>query len=139
MAGLVPYLNGENGTRRWHLVISVAGIVLVIAGGVLTFLIQVATLNTQVAAFGGQVTGLQTQLNQLNERDTLARDKLTELAASLTEIETQFCASDIVRNLMHANEMRVSAMLWSKLFDGQTYPTDNAYYPTICNRKIHDH
>lgn len=53
---------------------------------------------------------------------------------ALDEIETQFCASDIVRNLMHANDMRTSAMLWEKAF-GTRLPTDNAYYPRVCNRQ----
>lgn len=52
----------------------------------------------------------------------------------LLEIETQFCAGDIVRNLFHANDLRVMAMMWTKTMGG-TLPTDNAYYPTMCNNK----
>jgi hypothetical protein len=61
-------------------------------------------------------------------------DRLTKIEVSLNEIETQFCAEDIVRNLMHANDLRNTSILWEKQF-GTKYPTDNAYYPTICNRR----
>jgi len=54
------------------------------------------------------------------------------IEAKLIEVETQFCASDVIRNLMHANDMRLAAMLWHKAFPDTTLPTDNAYYPKIC-------
>jgi hypothetical protein len=55
-------------------------------------------------------------------------------SAELVEIETQFCASDSVRNIMHSNDMAVVSLLWSVTHDGAVYPTDNAYYPIVCNR-----
>lgn len=54
------------------------------------------------------------------------------MSAKLIEVETQFCASDVVRNLMHAADLRLFAMLWHKAFPDTTLPTDNAYYPKIC-------
>lgn len=61
--------------------------------------------------------------------------KQNTLDVGLNEIETQFCAQDIVRNLMHANDMRNVTLLWEKTF-GMRLSTDNAYYPTICNRRV---
>ena len=46
------------------------------------------------------------------------------------------CGSDVVRNLMHANDLRLFAMLWHKVFAGSDIPTDNAFYPQVCNRQI---
>lgn len=63
------------------------------------------------------------------------QDRLTKIEVSMNEIETQFCSQDIVRNLMHANDMRIVSQLWEKEF-GVKFPTDNAYYPTICNRVV---
>lgn len=63
------------------------------------------------------------------------QDRLTRTEASLLEIETQFCAADMARNLMHANDLRNYAVLYKHVF-GEEYPTGNAYYPTICNRPI---
>lgn len=60
--------------------------------------------------------------------------RVQAMEVSQNEIETQFCAQDIVRNLMHANDMRSVSILWDKAGLGHL-PTDNAYYPTICNRR----
>lgn len=69
------------------------------------------------------------------ERISILRTDVTRLAADLREIETQFCASDIIRNLMHAHEMRIETMLWSAVNPKMPLPTDNAYYPMVCNRQ----
>lgn len=71
----------------------------------------------------------------IDDKTTLVQDRLTKIEVSQNEIETQFCAQDIVRNLMHANDMRAMSVLWEKTFSTKI-PTDNAYYPTICNRRI---
>ncbi len=63
------------------------------------------------------------------------RSRVAAMEMSLNETETQFCGEDVVRNLMHANDQRVQSMLWAKTFPGSILPTDNAYYPNICNRK----
>lgn len=60
--------------------------------------------------------------------------ELRTVCSSLIEIETQFRSADQTRNIMHANDLRVNAMLWKKTF-GVEYPTDNAYYPTIAQDK----
>lgn len=62
------------------------------------------------------------------------RGKEEGMRQKLVEIETQFCASDIVRNLLHATDMRVQAMLWSKVFPDVRLPTDNTFYAKVCNR-----
>lgn len=85
----------------------------------------------------------RTDRTQLNERvrsleNTVANDagerraQYGLLSAKLVEVETQFCSSDVVRNLMHANDLRLLAMLWHKVFLDTTLPTDNVYYPQIC-------
>lgn len=63
------------------------------------------------------------------------QDRLTRIEVSLSEIETQFCAADITRNLMHANDLRNFAILYKKVY-GEDYPIGNVYYPTICNRPV---
>src|ERR1700748_220119 len=71
----------------------------------------------------------------IDDKTTLVQDRLTKIEVSQNEIETQFCAQDIVRNLMHANDLRSVSILWEKTF-GSRIQTDNAYYPTICNRRV---
>lgn len=77
------------------------------------------------------VLNLKDSMTANTDRINELRSKQTEQKAALVEIETQFCNADYVRNIMHANELRVLSMLWSKAFDGTRYPTDNAYYPRI--------
>lgn len=83
--------------------------------------------------------------HQLNARLAVMEERLTQgsaeqrsndakFQAALTEIQAQFCASDMVRNLMHANDLRTVAMLWKSVHAGETYPTDNTYYPAVCDR-----
>jgi hypothetical protein len=84
---------------------------------------------------------------QLNERVRLMeatvssnagerRAQFGVMAAKLVEVETQFCGSDVVRNLMHANDLRLFSMLWHKAFPDTTLPTDNAFYPKICRDNV---
>jgi chromosome segregation ATPase len=105
-------------------------------------------LHTLEAATSGSASAdeqSRTDRNQLNARmrelETRVtsnaqerRSQLQTINAKLIEVETQFCASDIVRNLMHATDMRLTSILWHKAFPETTMPTDNALYPIICNR-----
>jgi hypothetical protein len=87
----------------------------------------------------------QTDRAQLNTRlrvlETLVgsdeaerRTQYSVMAAKLVEIETQFCAGDIVRNLMNQQDSRLTALMFAKLYPGEKLVTDNAFYPRICNR-----
>ena len=84
---------------------------------------------------------------QLNERVRLMETTVSSnagerraqfgvMAAKLVEVETQFCGSDVVRNLMHATDLRLFSLLWHKVFPDSTLPTDNAYYPRICRDNV---
>jgi hypothetical protein len=84
---------------------------------------------------------------QLNERIRLMETTVSSnagerraqfgvMAARLVEVETQFCGSDVARNLMHANDLRLFSMLWHKAFPDTTLPTDNAFYPRICRDNV---
>ena len=77
------------------------------------------------------VANLKDAMLSNTDRINELRSKQTEQKAALVEIETQFCNADYVRNIMHANELRVISLLWAKIYPGERYPTDNAYYPRI--------
>jgi hypothetical protein len=80
-----------------------------------------------------EITNLKAEVHVLADRLNEVRASEERQTTALSEIETQFCASDIIRNLMHANEMRIESLLWQRTFK-ETIPTDNAYYPMVCNR-----
>jgi len=77
-----------------------------------------------------ELNNLKTQYGLMADRLQTIRTEQAKQAAALTEIETQFCAADSERNLMHAYDLRILAMLWHKTF-AMVYPTDNAYYPRV--------
>jgi hypothetical protein len=84
------------------------------------------------ATAAADVASLKTLAAQMADRIQTMRTDVAKQGAALVEIETQFCAADTVRNLMHANDLRVESMLWQKAFDGQSqYPIVNAFYPRI--------
>jgi uncharacterized protein (DUF1786 family) len=125
--------NGTNGNMRWQTFASLAVIGLTIGGALITFYIQSMNMSTQVAALQVAMKAVEDNVARMSDRLAEERSSSIQLQTSLTEIETQFCSSDIIRNLMQANDMRMMAMVWKKLYN-QTIPTDNAYYPQVCNR-----
>jgi hypothetical protein len=106
---------------------------------------RVHVIETRTAASAEADSASRIDRAQLNNRMhdmettvsvTLAerRQQYAVMEARLIEVETQFCASDIVRNLMHATDMRLISMVWRKMFPDAVLPTDNSYYPMVCNR-----
>lgn len=95
---------------------------------------RIRTLETESPsgkATAADVSNLKTMTAQLTDRLQEIRGRQLGMTAALTEVETQFCNGDYVRNLMHANELRIISLLWSKAYPGERYPTDNSYYPKI--------
>lgn len=123
--------NGSNGYGKAGFWVSLASVALVIIGAI----IWVGALANEVAANNKAIVDQDRRVERL--ASDLSRNDLetSGITRDLKEVETQFCASDIVRNLMHANDMRTVSLLWQKTY-GVPYPTDNAYYPTICNRSV---
>lgn len=80
------------------------------------------------------------RLRQDLSNGTAARRAADErFTAALVEIETQFCESDALRNIMHANDLRMFAVLWSKVIPDAQLSTGNAYYPIVCNKSAVGH
>jgi DNA repair exonuclease SbcCD ATPase subunit len=82
-------------------------------------------------ATSADVANLKTTIGQISDRLQGMRAAQTEQRSALIEVETQFCASDYMRNLMHATDLRLFSLLWAKSYPGERYPTDNSYYPRI--------
>lgn len=94
----------------------------------------------EVKSLIGDGRAISTKLIEGDRRVEALEQKLSALQLSavkmsrdLNEIETQFCANDNVRNLTHANDMRILATVFEKVF-AQPYPIANAFYPKVCNR-----
>lgn len=125
----------KNGSSRWTTWSSVIGSAVIAVGFMGTVAYQVVSVSIQQTLqmtrndeFTRRLDLLRSDIEGLKLRDTQQK-------AALIEIETQFCASDTARNLMHANDLRLYAVIYEKVFSAQ-YPIGNAYYPQICNRDI---
>jgi hypothetical protein len=120
-----------NGANKIGLWLSIAASVFLLFGGVGT----IFYVGFKVQATADALDLITKRIAVIENGLTLVQDRLTKIEVSQNEIETQFCAQDIVRNLMHANDLRTASILWEKVFNARI-PTDNSYYPTICNRRI---
>jgi hypothetical protein len=134
------HANGGNGngsigyvtihTARWQLVTSAAAVMIGVAGGFLTLMMNVNTLNNSVTAMQARISLLETNGVEERNQAVATRTGIAGIERDLVEIETQFCAEDSMRNLMHASDLRFLGLLWSKTF-GQDLPTANAFYPSV--------
>lgn len=115
--------NGGNGVSRWQLWASLATVAVLVTGSLVSLYVQVSSAYTTA-------NDTKERLDRLSSMVELQRTQITQLCSALVETETQFKSADQTRNVMHANELRIDAMLWQKTFRA-TFPTDNAYYPTI--------
>lgn len=122
-----------NGNVRWQTWAALAAVALPIMASLVAFLVQVGQLSYNVSQLDASNRDLQRRVEKLDEAAAGQRIDAAKAQERLTEIETQFRASDQVRNLMHANDLRMQSMLWKKAF-GQDYPIANAYYPTIARQ-----
>ena len=131
MAGATTTNGNGNGYNRVGVYVSVAILVLAIGGVILSG----GGIANDVKGNRAYAEGLEKRIGVLETR-LAENDRLTYiLQRDQREIETQFCASDIVRDLMHANDLRQVALLWKKVY-GEEYPISNTFYPQICNRPI---
>ena len=121
----------QNGASRVRLYLGIAASGLMLLSGVGT----IFYVGFKVQSTADAMLVMSRRIDVMEMELGASKDRLTKIEISANEIETQFCAQDIVRNLMHATDMRNLSILWEKEF-GSAYPTNNAYYPTICNRRI---
>jgi hypothetical protein len=108
-----------NGTARWQLWVSLASVGVVVFGSLMVLYLTATSALQKATALEGRVNRLE-EITQTNRTD------ISVMRAALVETETQFKSADQTRNLMHADDLRVRAMLWKKVF-GVEYPIDNAY------------
>lgn len=90
-----------------------------------------APAGTQAAA---DVVNLKANQMAAFDRIQALRQETASQNAALIEIETQFCGQDNLRSQIHAQDLRIEAMLWKKLF-GEEMPISNAFYARVgrCN------
>jgi hypothetical protein len=95
--------------------------------------LETVTPNGQTVAT--EMANLKSLVTTVTDRLQGLRSVQTEQRAALVEIETQFCGQDNLRSQIHAQQLRVEAMLWKKVFDTEM-PIGNAFYAHVgrCNQ-----
>ena len=121
-----------NGAAR-QIWVSIAGLGFTVAAALVTAILWIGAISSDVKSNKDDLVSVHRDQSETHAEVRQIQIDLTKLQTSQIETETQFCASDIVRNLMHANDLREIAMLHNAVFH-TTYPTDNSYYPQICRR-----
>lgn len=124
--------NGNgNGLARWQVWLAAAALALTFFGVVVVPMIGLFIVASSANA---EAVELKSRVDKMDVQISSDRIELAQMRSSLVEIETQFRATDQVRNVIHANDLRVQSMLWRKSF-GQDYPIGNAYYPSIAQER----
>ena len=120
--------NGNgNGSARLSVWLTGAGLAFVLLASLFTLFYTANSAASEAGALKDRVDRLE----------IVASDNRAELAsvcAALVEIETQFRASDQIRNLMHKADINDISMLWSRSYK-QEFPTADTYLPTIAQEQ----
>ena len=114
--------------------LSIAGGLLVVCTGAWSIVATFTTMSNSLSALAIKVGEIDKELDQAKAKLADSTLRISSLRSALTEIETQFCAEDIIRNQAHEANQRLQSAMFEKIF-GQRIATDNAYYPVICNRQ----
>jgi hypothetical protein len=135
MSDMLPNGSTRTITATWQLVVSAVAVMIAIAGSILTLLVNINTLTNTVTNLSARLVAQESFATSFQERVALNNTRYAGLQRDLVEIETQFCAEDAMRNLTHAQDLRIFSMLWIKTM-GFEMQTGNAYYPQIgrCQR-----
>lgn len=114
-----------------------------VRGGLSSNTDRIAALTNQATASTASDGASRADRDQLNVRvramegaNASRRTEQSVIEARMAEVETQFCSRDIISNLMHATDLRMMSMLWRKVFIGSVFPTDNSFYPKVCNQNV---
>lgn len=126
MAAPVP----GNGSNRWTMIIAAGALALSFGGNIWSFALSGTTTAQQVVSQQGQLDDIKRRLGQIEESSRTEASAVVKIQSDLTRVETQFCNSSNIVNLMHSKELSILAPLFHKAF-GETYPTDLTTYPRI--------
>jgi hypothetical protein len=91
---------------------------------------QLESLSTVGQQAVADLANMKSTQGTIIDRLQEVRSKLATQTAQLIEIETQFCGQDNLRSQIHANDLRVMAMVWKKIF-GEEMPISNAFYARV--------
>ena len=114
----------------WQLLVSGAAVMTAVAGALMTLLVNINSLESTATNQATIIATLERAATAASEHEIGYRTDIAAIRRDLVEVETQFCAEDAMRNLMHANDLRDFSMLWNKSM-GTDLPISNAYYPNI--------
>lgn len=114
---------GANGVTRVFTIVATVIPFVMMLGSVFYVAFQGQANYVAIGALNDRAAKTELSLRQV-ELDN------ARTAERLVEVETQICAVDDTRNLSHASDLRLFALILKKM--GEDYPIGDAYYPRIC-------
>lgn len=126
--------NGNGNVRVGQWLVPAVGVISLVTGALIAFFVNMSSLGAQVSGSAARITSLELNYNQMAEREMILRTTNATMSAKLLEIETQFCGEDHIRNLTQAQDLRLLSLLWKKVFPDSDSPSNDNYYPQVCNR-----
>lgn len=122
--------NGNATFSKLSTVLTSSAAALALLVSLIAFFVKIANLETASINQQARIDRIDTAMNSGSDRNSKTREDVVALQRDLIEIETQECSQDNMRNLNHANDLRIMAMLWKKTF-GDDLPIANTFYPRI--------
>lgn len=125
---------------NWPTLIAAGGFIMVILGGGWAIIkmqteLAVAPITTQNAISIQDRSKINDTVtvngNRISSVEAAIREQKSEFTQKLVEIETQFRASDQIRNIQMANQQRLNFLMWNKSNPDNLFPADSIYYPHI--------
>lgn len=141
---------GTYGKPNWPVIIAGIGIAITILATSISAFYFLTTLQTQSivsALVSTRISPMESKAEisirdrqeirdqlgvlqgKVSDNTVFFRENIMKINESLREVETQFLASDQMRNIQLSSNMRWTAILWKKVY-GDDFPTYE-YYPSI--------
>jgi len=117
-------------TATWQLIISGVAVVIAVTGSIVALMVNINTLSNAAVNLSSRVLTLESRTIADQDREVGRTVQIAGMQRDLIAVETQFCAEEELRNLMHATDLRLLAVLWSKSM-GTEIQIANTYYPRI--------
>jgi ACT domain-containing protein len=120
-------------TAKRQLWVTTAGLAVVLVGSLIGMYVKIDAADRSAQESAAQLKEVERRMDRLSTQSDANRIDIASLKRDGLETETQLCAIEEMRNMMHVNDIRTTSVMWRKVY-GSDYPAGTTYFPIICNR-----